>query len=63
MLLIYNKVIFIVCKIHIVYEYKKTLKEEHISDFLKQAGIHKEDNENEPEPKPTEFKKDEKIMK
>ena len=24
-------------------EYKKTLKEEHISDFLKQAGIHKED--------------------
>tara|TARA_Y100000356_G_C11107012_1_gene207510 strand:- start:401 stop:559 length:159 start_codon:yes stop_codon:yes gene_type:complete len=28
-------------------EYKKTLKEEHISDFLEQAGIHKEDDKNE----------------
>ena len=37
-------------------EYKKTLKEEHISDFLEQAGIHKEDDKTESEPKPTEFK-------
>ena len=43
-------------------EYKKTLKEEHISDFLKQAGIHKDGNEQETEPKPVEFKKDEKVI-
>ena len=43
-------------------EYKKTLKEEHISDFLKQAGIHKEEDEDEQEPKPAEFKKEEKAI-
>ena len=43
-------------------EYKKTLKEEHISDFLEQAGIHKEDDKTESEPKPAEFKKDEKVI-
>ena len=43
-------------------EYKKTLKEEHISDFLEQAGIHKGEDEKESEPKPAEFKKEEKAI-
>ena len=43
-------------------EYKKTLKEEHIGDFLKQAGIYKDEEGKEPEPKPAEFKKDEKVI-
>jgi len=43
-------------------EYKETLKEEHIGDFLKQAGIHKGDDEKESEPKPAEFKKEEKAI-
>jgi hypothetical protein len=43
-------------------EYKETLKEEHIGDFLKQAGIHKDENEQEPEPKPVEFKREEKAI-
>jgi len=43
-------------------EYKKTLKEEHISDFLKQAGIHNGEDDKESEPKPVEFKKEEKAI-